>query len=209
MRSFKFVKVLLVIAILSIGRYASFSQDLSQLQDALSASYKYEYKTDYAKAIEELKKVYVADNYYLNLRLGWLNYWAGKYNESVTYYQQAIKLMPNSVEAKLGLTYPTSAMGNTEKLKTIYNEVLALDDKNTTANYNLGFVFYNKKDYDSALKYFEKVVNSFPFDYNSMIMYGWTKYKLGKLQEAKTIFNKILLINPYDTSAIEGLGFIK
>jgi len=90
-----------------------------------------------------------------------------------------------------------------------YNEILAIDPQNTTVNYRMGSIYYGRKDYTKAEKYLEKVVNLYPFDYDSMILYAWTNYRLAKLREAQVLFNKVLLMRPKDASALEGLGLIK
>jgi hypothetical protein len=40
-------------------------------------------------------------------------------------------------------------------------------------------------------------------------MTGWTNFQLGKLREAKVLFQKALLNRPGDNSATEGLSLIK
>jgi hypothetical protein len=40
-------------------------------------------------------------------------------------------------------------------------------------------------------------------------MMAWTSLKMGKMREAKVLFNKVLLLSPDDESAIEGLSLIK
>ncbi|MDD5571290.1 MAG: tetratricopeptide repeat protein [Bacteroidales bacterium] len=199
----------IILFAICISNSMAFSQDIKAVQDAFAKSYTYEKNKEYSKASDELKKVYAADNYYENLRLGWLNYLAGQYTESIKYYQSAINIMPYSIEAKLGYIYPASALGNWEQVKTQYNEILKIDEKNSSANYNMGYIYYNKQDYANALKYFEKVVNLYPFDYNSLLMFAWTNLKLGNFREAKVLFGNVLLLSPDDKSALEGLGMIK
>ncbi len=177
--------------------------------EAFAQSYKYEYKADYTKAISSVKGVYSDKSYEINLRLGWLHYEAGLFSESQTYYQKALALMPYSIEAKLGFIYPASALGNWEQVISQYKKILETDPQNTTANYRLGMIYYGKKDYQTAFKHFEKVINLYPFGYDSLIMYAWTNYFLGKTKEAKVLFNKVLLVSPSDASALEGLGLIK
>ncbi|MCB2221114.1 MAG: tetratricopeptide repeat protein [Bacteroidetes bacterium] len=184
------------------------SQDYKAIQEAFSDSYAQEYTGEYTKAIESMKKVYSEDSYEINLRLGWLNYMGGYFTESIAYYQRCIDLKPLSLEAKFGYVYPASAMGNWEQVKKQYNDILKIDPQNTKANYRLGSIFYGNEDYTSALKYFEKVVNLYPFDYDGLIMYAWTNLKLGKLREAEVLFNKVLMYKPNDSSAMEGLNSI-
>jgi tetratricopeptide (TPR) repeat protein len=134
---------------------------------------------------------------------------SGFFTESLSFYQKAITLKPMSVEAKLGYVYPASAMGKWEFVKKQYIDILALDSQNVTANYRLGSIYYGNEDYTTASKYFEKVVNLFPFDHDALLMYAWTNFKVGKTREAEVLFHKVLLNTPNDASALEGLGLIK
>ena len=197
----------ILIIILSVS-WSAKSQDYSAIQKAFKQSYQFEYSGEYVKAIESLKNVYAEDSYELNLRLGWLHYMAGYFTESLAYYQRCIDLKPLSLEAKFDYVYPASAIANWEQVKKQYNDILAIDPQNTTANYRLGSIYYGNEDYTTALGFFEKVVNLYPFDYDGLIMFAWTNLKLGKLREAKVLFNKVLMYKPDDSSALEGLSVI-
>jgi tetratricopeptide (TPR) repeat protein len=189
--------------------FHTFAQDFELLEAAFKKSYEYEKKGEYQNAINELKNVYREDSYENNLRLGWLVYLSGSFTESSAYYQKAINLKPYSIEAKLGYVLPVSSMGNWTAVKAEYFKILEIDPMNSLVNYRLGLIFYNAKDYKTALKYFETVVNQYPFDYDSVIMFAWTNYHLGKTREAIILFQKALLIKPGDDSANEGLDLVK
>jgi tetratricopeptide (TPR) repeat protein len=190
--------------------FCSFGQTSpTALQQAFSKSYQYEARGNFSDAIAAMKAVYQEDSYEINVRLGWVTYLAGQFTESSAYYQKAVTLKPYSVEAKLGLANPASALGNWDQVIAQYKDILTIDPQNTTANYRLGSIYYGRKDYATAEKHLEKVVNLFPFDYDSMVLYAWTSLKLGKLREASVLFNKVLLIRPSDVSAQEGLSLIK
>ena len=200
--------ILLVIISLIITSY-SFSQNYKGIQDAFYVSYQHESKAEYPKAIDALKKVYDEKSYEINLRLGWLTYMSGLFTEATAYYQKAMKLMPLSIEAKLGYINPAAALGNWEQVKTQYVEILKIDPKNYTANYRMGLIYYGKKNYMAAVKYYELLNNIYPFDYDALIMYAWCDYFLQKTREAKVLFNKALMSHSNDASALEGLSYIK
>jgi tetratricopeptide (TPR) repeat protein len=185
------------------------AQDYQVLQDAFSKSHAYEARGNFADAIASLKKVYLEDSYEINLRLGWVTYLAGLFTESSAYYQKAINLKPYAIEAKFGYVNPASALGNWDQVVAQYNEILKIDPQNTLANYRMGSIYYGRRDFVKAEKYLEKVVNLYPFDYDSMVLFAWTNLKLGKLREAQVLFNKVLLNKPRDPSAVEGLSLIK
>jgi tetratricopeptide (TPR) repeat protein len=69
--------------------------------------------------------------------------------------------------------------------------------------------YYGAKKYDIAAKYFELIVNMYPFDYDANHMLGWAYLYLGKNAEAKNLFNLALMNRPADASATEGLAKCK
>lgn len=193
--------------LLSIGILQA--QDYEETREAFSQSYIHENEGDYKKAIEVLKSVYDENSFPINIRLGWLSYMGGFFTESIAYYQKSINLKPLALDAKFGYIYPTSAMGEWEKVKKQYLDILEIDPQNTLANYRLGSINYGNGNYETARIYFEKVVNLYPFDYDALVMYAWTQFQLGKFREAEVLFNQALMNQPEGQSALEGLEAIK
>jgi len=201
----KFILIFLITGIF----YNTGAQSFDKQRAAFRISYSQENSGDYKAAVNTLKAVYDNSSYEMNLRLGWLSFKSGDFKESEAYYRKSVSIRPYGIEARLGLVYPLSSMGNWSMVNTIYEEILAIDANNTLANYRYGLLAYNKEDYAKADKLFSRVVNLFPFDYDSLIMLAWTKFKLGKTLEAKALFQKVLLYSPDDASALEGLSLIK
>ena len=186
---------------------ATFAQ--SNLETVFTNSYAAEKNGKYADGIKALKDVYDEKSYEINMRLGYLHYMAGLFTESTTYYEKAINLMPYALEARFGYVLPAAALGNWDKVLHQYLEIVKIDPQNTKANYRLGSIYYGRKDYTTAFKYLEKVVNLYPFDYDGLILYAWTNLQLGKTKEARLLFEKVLWLSPRDKSALEGLSYIK
>jgi tetratricopeptide (TPR) repeat protein len=197
---------LLAIAIFS--SLTTTAQDKA-LTSAFSQSYENETAGKYDAAIASLTAVYNPASYETNLRLGWLNYLAAKYKESVSYYQKAIALMPASTEPLWAVITPLTKLESWNDIEKNYLSILKSDPKNSTANYNLGLIYYYRKDYVNAKKYFDVSLNLYPFNYNNLLMSAWNNYFLGNKNEALTLFNKTLLYSPNDTSALQGLSLIK
>ena len=183
-------------------------QETTTIQKAFEQSYIHEYAGKLPDAISTIKAIYAENSYEINLRLGWLHYSSGLFSESSTFYQKAVTLLPYSIEARLGLVLPHIALGNWDKAIAQYKAILEIDNKNTTVNYRMGLIYYGKEEFETAYKYFETVVNIYPFDYDFVLMFAWTNFKLGKLREATILFNKANLINPNDASVKEGLQLI-
>lgn len=200
-------------SLLSQTQYMTTSGDNSSgkkdVIEAFKQSHEYEKKGQYDKAIEALMDVYDGSSYEINVRLGWLYYFNKNYKQSMVYYKTAINIMPYALESKFGLVLPAAALEDWTTVIEQYNDILAIDPQNTLANYRLGMIYYYKPDYELALKHFEKVGNLYPFDYDTIIMIAWSSWRLGKMREAKVLFEHALMIRPDDISALEGLSLIK
>lgn len=197
------------IAVFSIICSGLIAQSQSAQQAAFAKSYESEQAGKYILAINDLKPVYKSDGYFVNIRMGWLYYLAKQYSESIKYYNIAISLKPYAIEARFGCIKPLSALESWENVKAQYFQILKIDPQNTLANYWLGVIYYNRKNYTTAEKLFEKVVNLYPLDYDSIVMLAWTKLNLGKSPDARILFYQALVIRPNDSSALSGLKQLK
>ncbi|MCD6234132.1 MAG: hypothetical protein DRP86_00690 [Candidatus Neomarinimicrobiota bacterium] len=175
---------------------------------AFETSYTQEKEGDYQHAAEALMAVYNEDSYEINLRLGWLYYLDGKMDKSETYYRNAVKLRPYAIEPRLGLAYPLSSQGKWVEIEEMYLDILEMDPRNSMVNYRMGLICYNRGEYEKADRYLEKVLNLYPFDYDTLLLTAWTKLRLQKYREAEILFHKTLMASPGDSSALEGLAML-
>lgn len=204
----EFIKINLLVLFL-LFTSIHFSQTHNELQKAFSESYSLEKNEEYDKAITILLNNYSEDNYETNLRLGWLNHLAGKQKQAIQYYKICINLMPVSIEPLWGIVNPYVANDDWMNVEKTYRTMLKIDPKNSVANYKLGLIYYYRKNYTLAQKYFDVTLNLYPFDYDILLISGWTHYFLGNINKAKVLFQKTLLNKPNDASALEGLALIK
>ncbi|MGM0745743.1 MAG: tetratricopeptide repeat protein [Bacteroidota bacterium] len=198
---------ILSIFILTSLSLPAFAQQ--SLSDAFNASYESENAGNLETAIEVLDSVYDAESYELNLRLGWLHYQKGEMDESMIYYRRAVNLKPYAIEPKLGLAYPYSSMAMWDEIIELYDKILETDPQNSLVNYRLGLIYYNRGQYERADGYIEKTINLYPFDYDSLLLFAWNKLMMQRTREAKVLFEKVLLANPGDESALNGLSLIQ
>ncbi len=201
----KFTLLCLMAALFGVP---AMSQNLEKQVAAFQQSYINEASGDMNKAIENLRGIYSEDSYEINLRLGYLCYLSGKFTESLAYYSKAVDLMPYAVEPRLGYVLPAAAMGNYSQVLKQYEKILEITPNNSVVLHRMGLIYYGREDYAAAEKYFEKVVNLYPFDYEGLTMLAWTKYRLNKPREAKVLFYKALLNTPSGSSATQGLELL-
>ena len=202
-------RMLAVLVVLQlVTGIAKAQQPTDKIIEAFKKSYEAEKVGNYSLAIKYLQEVYDENSYAMNLRLGWLSYMLGQFQQSIAYYNKAISLMPYSIEAKFGLIYPLYALGRIDEVIQQYKEILNIDPNNYRALYNLGSIYFNQGKYLEAYDLFKKLVNLYPFDYDAVIMLAWTSYYLKKYKEAKALFETALMNNPYSESAKQGLELL-
>jgi tetratricopeptide (TPR) repeat protein len=200
------LKRLPLIILLTFGAVKLQAQTNAVLQKAFKNSYADENNKNYTAAINDMTPYYSEGSYELNVRLGWLNYLNKNYNASQTYYARAVNIKPNAVEAKFGYVKPLSYLQSWDKVLDQYNAILKIDPQNTQANYWLGVIYYNRKQYDAAIRCFKAVVNLYPFDYDGNHMLAWSCYFSSRKSDAQSYFEKALLIKPDDASSLDGLS---
>ena len=182
------------------------AQETKVMQDAFAKSFIAEDQGDYKTALQVIQTIYSDKSYLINLRIGWLSYLNKDYTNSVTYYKKAIALMPTATEPLWGLCNPLVAQEKWVELENNYKLIIRFDPKNSLVNYRVGMIYFYRKNYIEALKYFDVTLTLFPLDYDAITMSAWTNYYLGKKEEAKVLFNRVLLMYQQDASAIEGLA---
>ena len=117
--------------------------------------------------------------------------------------------MPYAIESRFGLVYPASAMGNWNLVLEQYEKILDICPNYSIVLHRIGLIYYGREDYETAKKYFDKVANLYPFDYDALTMLAWTHFKQNNFREAKVLFQKALLHTPNGDSATEGLELLK
>ncbi len=203
------IKKLCVGILIGLFTISGFSQDYPKVIEGFQNSYLHEASGNLAEAILDLRNVYDENSYEINLRLGWLTYSSGLFSDAQSYYNKAILLKPFAIEPRLGIVLPQAAMGNWNSVIAQYDKILEITPNNSVVMHRLGLIYYGQKDFLKAEKYFEKVVNLYPFDYDGLVMYAWTNFQLKKYREAKVLFNKALMNTPSGSSAMEGMKLLE
>jgi tetratricopeptide (TPR) repeat protein len=207
MEFLKTAKVALLAATITVSSMQG--QDMKQIQAAFAQSYIMESSKNYKGAIETILHVHNDKQYETCLRLGWLYYASQQYIESNNYYQKAVDIMPAAIEPRLGMAAPLAAINNWEQVMQVYIDILKIDPNYATVNYRLGLIYYNRQNYVAAKKYFDVYLNLFPFDFDVLNISAWNAIRQGKVDVAKALFNKALLVYPGNVDCLEGLKLCK
>jgi len=200
------LKRALLICLFALYASLSFAQSNAVLERAFHNSYMNELNKNYTAAINDIAAYYSDNNYEINIRLGWLHYLNQNYIASQSYYQKAVNIKPGAIEAKFGYVKPLSFLQSWDKVLQQYIDILKIDPQNTQASYWAGVIYYNRKQFELATKYFRVVATLYPFDYDGNHMLAWSLLMAGKKAEATGYFEKSLIIKPADESSTDGLN---
>lgn len=174
-----------------------------EIQEAYYKSYNYEKLQDYENAISALTKVIneYPQGYTIQIRLGWLYYLKGNFANAIYHYQQAIKINPSALDAKLGYTYPLLAQNKYEDVESLLYAILSLDHYNYYANLKLAYVLRMQKKYDLAQKIVSDMMTLYPIDVALLTELALIMDAKNEKQTSLSLFWDITILDPENPTA--------
>lgn len=174
---------------------------------AWQASYAAESAGNYVSAISALEQLPAAQSqsYMAHFRRGWLQYCLGRHAESVAAYALAIKLEPDSVEARVAQLLPLMATSKWSELIKAAQETLKRDPQNYLALQRMAYAQYNSQRFPDAEQSYRRLVKLYPSDVEMRVALGWAVLRMGKQPEAAELFRAALELSPKHASASAGL----
>lgn len=201
-------RVLLIAAIAVAG--GAVAQELGDkaIRECYYKSYAYEKTQNYNDAIKTMQLVHAAHphGYTPNLRLGWLYYLKGNYANAKRHYQEAIKIAPASVEAKLGYMLPLLAQRRYEEVEKIARQVIEIDYGNYYANLRLAVALREQGKLDQAVKVARRMLLLYPTDVRFLTELALIKAAQDEPNEAKRLFSSVLILDPENVTAKQELA---
>ena len=174
---------------------------------AWQASYVAEAASNFDAALAALEQLPFAQRqgYLANLRRGWLNYCTGRHAESAAAYAVAIKLEPDSVEARVAQLLPLMASGRWPDLIKAAQETLKHDPQNYLALQRMAYAQYSSQHFPEAEQTYRHIVKLYPSDVEMRVALGWAVLRMGKQSEASELFRSALELSPKHVGATTGL----
>ena len=202
--------VLCVLVLVVMGALQVMAMTDEEIRGAYATSYGYEKIQDYDNAIKVLADVLYTDSrgYFVNLRLGWLNYMKGQYADARVHYQLAIKASSGSIEARLGLMLPLLAQTRYADVEVKAREIIAVDPGNYYANLRLAYVLRLQAKPTQALAVLSPMVGRYPSDTSLLLETGLNRVALKQTESARKIFNAVLLHEPENVTAKTQLYYL-
>ncbi|MBF0226582.1 MAG: hypothetical protein HQK76_14095 [Desulfobacterales bacterium] len=198
--------IILTIALFSFYSKA-YALTWEEIYNAYKSSYDYEKMYRYEDSIIAISSVYkeYETGYTINLRLGWLYYLKGDYANSKFHYQNAMKVYPYYIEAKIGYMLPLMAQQKYSEVEEMAYNVLKTDYYNYYANYRLALALRYQEKYELAEAIVSKILYLYPTDTLFLTELALIKELQEDKEKASEIFKSIITLDPNNQIALKYL----
>lgn len=173
--------------------------ELSPLaEEAFTRSIKLERERKLDPAIAVLQQLEDAqrNTYLIQVRLGLLNYNAGKYDAAQRAYGAAVHMAPSSKDARNGLILSVLARGNYSYAEALARQVLEIQPDDYYANLRLAYSLRMQGRFDEATAVHDKMLQQYPTDVSFLLEHGLTLVALKHNNEARAVFSRVILLDP-------------
>jgi len=136
------------------------------------------------------------DKEYALLRYAYLKYKQGEYNVSIEHYKKAIKLNPDSLDAKLGITLPYMSQGRWRQVLVYTRQVLTISDWNYTAHERLMMAEEAMKKWHTLDRHAAELTTVYPGDADVHAYHARANTMQGDAAVATAAYEKVLMRDP-------------
>ncbi len=123
-------------------------------------------------------------------------YEAGKYKKALSCYNEFLTLHPHHLATLYNRGRCYEALGDTEKAKHDYNEVIDRDSGHVNALLALSLIYYNEQDYQPAINLSRQATLVDKENYLAHYYLGRALHKIGDLSNALDCYNQAIDLNP-------------
>ena len=166
------------------------SHDIPYLENSIGANYIHANALNY-----ECQKT--NDSIYSNLLA----------HEAIKYYQREIKLYPEYPDCFFQIAYLTRyKLNDLKKATKFFENMLKIDSTYTSANYELGKIYFEQKDFQRSYPYLTKAYQTKPTDSLLLFYLGQNTMAIGKSDECYQINKQFLSLYPNLTYPYLNMG---
>lgn len=133
---------------------------------------------------------------------------AGKYEDVITKFAEAISLDPSNPIFYYYRAVGLERNGNTEKALEDYQKAAELKPNFIMPFSRAGIILGKRGDFEKAIEFYRKAVDLGDKDPSTYYNYGVCLVNLGRSPEAQAIFEKLLNLDPFYSDAYYQLGII-
>jgi tetratricopeptide (TPR) repeat protein len=131
---------------------------------------------------------------------------AGRGQEAIPHYQEALRLQPDSIHAHYNLGIELASIGELSKAADQFSEALKLNPGNESLYNNLGVVLAQEGQLEKATEQFKRAIECNPTYPKSYLNYARALEKEGKIGLAVTNYYLALQRDPDSPEILNGLA---
>ncbi len=136
-----------------------------------------------------------------------LNYYNSKdYGKAAAEFEQVVKTDEKNHQAHFYLGKSRQALNKTDDAVGAYKKAIEAKPDYAEANYELGKIYFNKKDYPASLPYIEKAAKIKYTSTEYLIALGDNYRELKKCDYAVVPYGKVMGFDDKNTAAYYGMG---
>lgn len=178
----------------------------AQNQAAFSTSYTLEYEQQFERAAQVIKGLADSGNEFAKLRVGWLKYLAGRYNESIDHYNAVLQTNPRSIDGRLGLTLPLLAQKRWAEAAMQAKQVIAQSPWDYYAHARLMACEEGLKQWSVLEQHAAEATSIWASDANAFVYLARARVAQGNMAGARQAYGQVLERLPQHA---EALAFLK
>ena len=138
---------------------------LAQGKSTITDSYNAETAKNYTRALQIVEEIAASDSSdeFFQLRIGWLQYLLGRYNDAIKSYTKS-NTLANSLDAQTGIVNCQLALGKWDEARALADQILKSYPQSTTIMAKAAYAAYMKQDHRGAADYYLSIIRINPWD---------------------------------------------
>lgn len=169
----------IIIVVLSLAGMLS-----AQTKSTISDSYNAETAKNYTRALQIMEEISAKDpdDAFYTLRIAWMQYLLGRYNDAIKNYTKSNNLF-SSLDAQTGILNCHLALGKWSDAKSLADQILKSHPQNVIIIGKAAYAAYMMQNYRATADYYLSIINILPWDMESL------GYLVNNLYLAKDVDN--------------------
>ncbi|MGO9246782.1 MAG: tetratricopeptide repeat protein [Verrucomicrobiia bacterium] len=140
------------------------------------------------------------------LNLGLIQYWDGHLDDAIGYFEQTLRVNPDSADAHSSLGIVLLQLGRTQEAASHLERALRIDPDEADAHNSLALALLRLGRAQEAIPHFEQALRIDPNDVDAHINLGNALFQTGKVSEAFSHYQQALRLDPDSSLAHVDLG---
>lgn len=174
-----------------------------QAKSTISDSYNAETAKNYTRALQIMEEISAKDpdDAFYTLRIGWLQYLLGRYNDSIKNYTKSNTLAV-SLDAQTGILNCHLALGKWSEAKALADQILKSHPQNVIIMGKAAYAAYMLQNYRATADYYLAILKISPWDMESLGYLVNNLYLAKDVENAKKHFARLKKYYP-DSSMVK------